>query len=193
MGSSCIVLQGAAKTNKQTNAWALPSNSSPSPRQSRQSLVGRHTFTFHHRYGFPVNPGEVWLFPVSTREPQQGVALTSKGKEQFPWGSLSGRTPQSSLGSSRPALAEYNPGCLSASLLLPHLLTSVSARIPPIAGDRRLLCLPLRILPSASQAKLFMQDSKLGHSQWIGVIATFRWNDKNQHNSNKETLFLLGF
>ena len=75
------------------------------------------------------------------------MALTSKRKEQFPWGSLSGRTPQSSLGSSRPALAEYNPGCLSVSLLLPHLLTSVSARIPPITGDRRLLCLPLRILP----------------------------------------------
>ena len=146
----CVkVLQKNKQTKKKlTKTWALPSNSSSSPRPSRLPTTGawleKHMYISPHRYGFPGNPGELCLFSVSTREPQLGVGLTSKCREEFPRGSLPGRTHRS-LGSSRPALAQQDPGYLSASLLLSHLLTSVSARISPISGHRCLLCLPSRI------------------------------------------------
>ena len=125
------MLQGAAKKAKKkkhthTKTWALPSNSSSSPRLSRLpttvARLEKHIYSSHHRYGFPVNPGEaLTLFCLHQGAPAGG------GSHVQVQGRVSQGQPawQNSLQISWKLTA--SPG-----LTQPWVLVSVSAPLPPL-------------------------------------------------------------
>ena len=194
--SGCCKKSKKKKTHTHTKTWALPSNSSSSPRLSRLpttvARLEKHIYSSHHRYGFPVNPGEaLTLFCLHQGAPAGG------GSHVQVQGRVSQGQPawQNSLQISWKLTA--SPG-----LTQPWVLVSVSAPLPPLNAcecsditHRRtqMFIMPPTQNPPISHAHLFTQDSELGHSRWIAVTATLRWHDKDRDSRNKEPVFLLGF